>query len=387
MVVIGDIHGRFHRVREWIAALESARGLTASLVLAVGDVEAFLAADDHRRKAAKRAMPAEFADYVSGRCAFERPMHFIGGNNEDFEALHAIPAGGPIASNLHYLGRVGAKNINGFDVAWLSGIYAPRYVDKPLQPPTSPDTCRQAGYFRRDEVRVLDSVVGADILLTHEWPRGLAVRSLAASRGVYKDLKAFHTPWVGNQVARALVERIRPRWLFCGHSHVAFASVVRHNDGTETRIACLDQASRSDGAVFWTEWQDGRAVVAGWGISGEVCWRDGQVWDERRTPACGVAPKSVAHLRVPRASARFVSDSGERATNAATRAHGECEPHRVHTAPTRPQHPCRRDADTSGVHGVRSGHDVQGGRRAPQDGGDGAPLELELERKVAGGER
>jgi hypothetical protein len=376
VVVIGDIHGRFHRVREWIAALESGRGRSASLVLAVGDVEAFLHADDHRRKAAKRQMPAEFADYVSGRCAFERPLHFIGGNNEDFEGLHPIPRGGTVAPNLHYLGRVGHQSLAGFSVAWLSGIYAPRYVDKPLLPPTTPDACRQAGYFRHDEVRELDVVSDADILLTHEWPRGLASRHAAASRGIFKDYKAFHTPWIGNQVARMLVDRVRPRWMFCGHSHVPFTSVIRHADGGETRIACLDQASRSDGAVFWTEWLDGRAVLAGWGTSGEPCWREGQPWDERRTPLAGLAPRVAPHRAhvtaegAPRGSHRAASSElGERSA--------------------------RRDADASGVHPARRAHGAAKRHeprhahesRALAAASEPAMAEVDVARKAAGGER
>jgi predicted phosphodiesterase len=291
IVVIGDIHGRFHRVREWIAALESARGRAASLVLSVGDIEAFVAADDQRRKAAKRAMPAEFADYVSGRCSFERPLYFIGGNNEDFEALHPLHNGGPIAPQMHYLGRYGERTLNQLKVAYLSGIYAPRYVDKPLLLPVTPEGCRQAGYFRTTEINALAALSKMpEIMLAHEWPRGLAARPGAVARGVFRELRAYQTPWIGNGATRGLVETIRPKWLFCGHSHVAFAGVIAHEKG-QTNVACLDQAGRSDGAVFWLEYAGSKAVSAGWGTSGTECWRANEIWDERRTPNCGLAEK------------------------------------------------------------------------------------------------
>lgn len=290
IVVIGDIHGRFHRVREWIAALESARGQAATMVLSVGDIEAFVTADDQRRKAAKRAMPAEFSDYLSGRCSFERPLYFIGGNNEDFEALHSMRDGGAIAPNVNYLGRVGERTLHNVKLAYLSGIYAPRYVDKPLLLPVNPEGCRQAGYFRTHEVNELSAVGDAEIMLAHEWPRGLAARPSAVTRGVFRELKAYQTPWIGNAFTRGLVENIQPRWLFCGHSHVAFAGAISHSGG-QTNVACLDQAGRSDGAVFWLEYSNGRAVCAGWGTSGEECWTTSDVWDERRTPPCGLAEK------------------------------------------------------------------------------------------------
>ena len=94
---VGDIHGRFHRVEAWMDALEAARGRPVDMVLAVGDVEAFRHADDHRRKTAKRGMPAEFAEYADGLRRMKRPLYFIGGNNEDFEALHDSPQGFELA--------------------------------------------------------------------------------------------------------------------------------------------------------------------------------------------------------------------------------------------------------------------------------------------------
>src|SRR5688500_12711728 len=106
-VGIGDLHGRFNRVQGWLETLERGLGREIDLVFAVGDVEAFRSADDHRRKAAKRQMPAEFADYAEGQRKLHRPMHFIGGNNEDFEALHSMQEGGALAEGLRYLGRAG----------------------------------------------------------------------------------------------------------------------------------------------------------------------------------------------------------------------------------------------------------------------------------------
>src|SRR5438067_319818 len=108
-VGIGDIHGRFHRVQEWLQALEKARGRRVSAAFAVGDVEAFGKADDHRRKAAKRGMPAEFSEYAEGVRAVQSPLFFIGGNNEDFHTLHGMQQGGTLAARVQYLGRAGAQ--------------------------------------------------------------------------------------------------------------------------------------------------------------------------------------------------------------------------------------------------------------------------------------
>lgn len=273
---VGDIHGRFHRVQGWLRDLEQGRGRPLDVVFAVGDVEAFQTRDDHQRKAAKRAMPSEFADYVDGQQTLHRPLYFIGGNNEDFQALHSLPEGGEVAKQLHYLGRVGARAFDGLSVGWLSGIHAPSYLDTPLREPKTPATQKQAGYFRAPEVqRLLAEARSVQLLLVHEWPRGLFRR--VAGRPV--------RPWMGNPITRGLVDTLRPAWLFCGHSHEALAATLEHPDGRLTRVACLDEATSPDGALFWMEWEGSEPRHAGWGPSGRTDWNAGEPWSQDKTPA------------------------------------------------------------------------------------------------------
>jgi hypothetical protein len=271
-------------VQQWIAELESARGRPADLCLAVGDVEAFLTADDHRRKAARRTMPAEFAEYADGSRALHRPLYFIAGNNEDFVTLHATPEGAEVGPGLFYLGRVGVRTLEDIRVGYLSGIHAPRFYDRPLEEPTNLERAKQAGYFRHDEVATLGRESKIDLMLVHEWPRGMVSRSRAVENGCTRELRAFKFPWIGNPVTRTLVDKMRPQWLLCGHSHTAFAVTIAHPGGGETRVACLDQSARADGAVFWMEWAGGRALRAGWGTSGVEAWKQGEPWNESRTP-------------------------------------------------------------------------------------------------------
>jgi lariat debranching enzyme len=274
---VGDIHGRFHRVQGWLRALEEGRGKPLDAVFAVGDVEAFKTKDDHQRKAAKRAMPAEFADYVSGQHTLHRPLWFIGGNNEDFQSLHALQEGGEVAEGLHYLGRVGTRRFGALRVAWLSGIHAPRHVDTPLREPTTPATQKQAGYFRTPEVDVLRAVGDVELLLVHEWPRGLFRPT--AGRPI--------RPWMGNPITRTVVDRMKPAWLWCGHSHEPLAATLQHPDGRATRVVCLDEASQPAGSVFWMEWDGLEATEAGWGTSGRPVWHRGEAWGEDTMPSLG----------------------------------------------------------------------------------------------------
>ncbi|WP_224367354.1 metallophosphoesterase [Hyalangium versicolor] len=283
VVGVGDIHGRFHRVEAWMDALEAARGRPVDLVLAVGDVEAFRRPDDHRRKAAKRAMPAEFAEYADGQRRMKRPLYFIGGNNEDFEALHDSPGGCELAPNVHYLGRAGMRQVNGLRIAYLSGIHAPRFFEQPLKRPTSLDTAKQAGYFRAPEVETLLGLRDVDILLAHEWPRGIVQRARDEGLSTGRPLPSY---WIGNPITRRLVDTLRPRWVLCGHSHKGFAvSLGGEGHRPVSRVACLDQAARPDEAVFWLEYEGREAVRGGWGISGEVSWQAGESWSLLRLPA------------------------------------------------------------------------------------------------------
>ncbi|HEY1907563.1 MAG TPA: metallophosphoesterase [Myxococcaceae bacterium] len=280
IVGVGDIHGRFHRVRTWLDALERALERQVDAVLAVGDVEAFASADDHRRKAAKRTMPAEFAAFAQGESRMTRPFYFIGGNNEDFETLHGLQAGGEVAPGVRYLGRVGTATIAGLRIGWLSGIYAPKWLDTPLQAPTSAATRKQAGYFRRPEVERLRAERQLDLLLTHEWPRGLFARTPG------KPVR----PWMGNALTRSLADEVQPQWLLCGHSHERFAATLNHGGGAQTRVACLDEAAEPEGSILWMEWSGGQALRVGWGIDGHASWTLAQTWG---------APRGASARRVP----------------------------------------------------------------------------------------
>jgi hypothetical protein len=268
----GDIHGRFHGWG-WLDTLEQALGRGIDQVLAVGDVEALRHADDHRRKAAKRTMPAEFADLASGETRMSRPFAFIGGNNEDFETLHGMPAGGEVAPGIRYLGRVGEATLAGVRVGWLSGIYAPKWYEAPLERPTTVATRKQSGYFRASEVEQIRSAHGVQLLLTHEWPRGLFTQMAG---------KPFR-PWMGNVHTRGVVDTLRPAWLLCGHSHEACRHAAPRRRASHP-LACLDESAEPEGALLWMEWQDGEARRVGWGVDGQVAWNHGQPWGAvRRT--------------------------------------------------------------------------------------------------------
>ena len=79
-----------------------------------------------------------------------------------------------------------------------------------------------------------------DLLLVHEWPKGLFRRTDSGG----KKLRAYRFPWIGNPISRDVMDHLQPAWVFAGHSHVPFATSVTYGNGKVTRVACLDQAAK-----------------------------------------------------------------------------------------------------------------------------------------------
>ena len=80
----------------------------------------------------------------------KRPLYFIGGNNEDFEALHDCARRVRAGAQRALPGAGGVRQLHGLRVAFLSGIHAPRFYRAAAQAARRRcDTAKQAGYFRR----------------------------------------------------------------------------------------------------------------------------------------------------------------------------------------------------------------------------------------------
>ena len=272
LAALGDIHGRFERVEGWLESLARAHGRPVDLALAVGDLETFDAEAQSLRKRTKRAGAAEFGAYARGARRLPCPLAFVGGNNEDFAALHGMPQGGELAPDVRYLGRAGATELAGLRTAFLSGIHAPTSFDLPLRAPTNLDLARRAGHFRRGEVEQVTQLTGhVELLLLHDWPRGL----IRGGEGPRPRPPAY---W-GNTVATELIHALRPSWVLCGHQHRAWAATLGHS-----RVACLDQAEAPERSVLWLEASAGRITRVGWGVGAEAAWSTGAPWSPRCVP-------------------------------------------------------------------------------------------------------
>ena len=189
---LGDIHGAFETVEDIMT-----RHSDVSLWVSVGDV-----ADNDGRYFTPVA-----------------PLHWIKGNNEDFDVIAAAMAGRPAAPGLHYLPNGGPHQVGPWRVAALGGTFAPSWYHTPASalPPSrgrkttaaslklgkSRDDKRR--HFVRDEVVACKSLAGIDVFLTHEAPRPFypAGRRIDAGKTVLNEVLAT----------------MRPRLHLFGHHH------------------------------------------------------------------------------------------------------------------------------------------------------------------------
>jgi hypothetical protein len=180
---LGDIHGAFETVQ-----LIMKRHEDVPLWVCVGDV----ASND--------------GDYFTPAA----PLHFIKGNNEDFDVLAAAKAGHPPAPTLHYLPNGGPYSVGPWRVAALGGTFAPTWYNTAASalPPSkgkkpSPASLKlgksrddKRRHFVRDEVLLCKSLSSIDLFMTHEAPRPFypAGRRIDAGKTVLNDVLAAMKP-------------------------------------------------------------------------------------------------------------------------------------------------------------------------------------------------
>ena len=152
------------------------------------------------------------------------PTYFILGDEFDTTLVDALPAGGTLCHNLHYLGRSGVQQLrlgeNGaqhLSIAYLSGIYDPSsYFSGAMQGPQR-NIKYQPNYIEEDVIRLMGAglqVETVDVMLTAEWAKGwqmlLPVDKLPKGAGAAALTNA------GSPVVAKLASQISTRYHFAG---------------------------------------------------------------------------------------------------------------------------------------------------------------------------
>src|SRR3982750_3449390 len=168
------------------------------------------------------------------------PLHWIKGNNEDFDVIAAATNGGePLPPTLRHLPNGCPHQVGPWRVAALGGTFAPSWYHPPAAqlPPSrgrkATDTMKlgksrddKRRHFVRDEVLAVKELKNVDVFLTHEAPRPF----YPAGRRIDS----------GKTVINEVLTAMRPKLHLFGHHH-EFTDSVRQN----VRSIGLDMVTRS----------------------------------------------------------------------------------------------------------------------------------------------
>jgi uncharacterized protein len=164
----------------------------------------------------------------------EKPLHWIKGNNENFDRIAGWQSGEPQPRNLHYIPNGTSTRVGPLVVAGLGGTFAPTWFETPARdlPHTPKDDKRR--HFVREEVEACRLLHGVDLLMTHEAARPfiIADQPRAGANAVRRD--------AGKPVINELLAAMQPRLHLCGHHH-RFSETVREG----VRSVCIDRINRS----------------------------------------------------------------------------------------------------------------------------------------------
>jgi lariat debranching enzyme len=135
----------------------------------------------------------------------------------------------------------GVVNFGGLRIAGLSGIYKEHDYDMGHfeRPPYNPGTLRSVYHVRNVETyRLLqlrtpgceDDSKNIDIMLTHDWPRGIErygdTQSLLRKKQFFRH--EVETNTLGSPVGENLLHTLQPKRWFSAHLHVKFEATVYH---------------------------------------------------------------------------------------------------------------------------------------------------------------
>lgn len=168
---LGDIHGDFEAARRIMR-----RHPEADFWVCVGDL-----ADDAGRYE-----------------AVDRPLHWIKGNNENFDLI----AAGELPENLHFIPNAQLLEMSGVRIAGLGGTFAPTWYEIPAADLPHPkkgsakatELADKRRHFVREEVEACRAMDGVDLFLTHEAPRPFRVGRLDAGKLPVNEVLAAMKP-------------------------------------------------------------------------------------------------------------------------------------------------------------------------------------------------
>ncbi|RKO92541.1 Metallo-dependent phosphatase-like protein [Blyttiomyces helicus] len=250
IAVEGCCHGELDRIYAALKHLERVENITIDLLLVCGDFQpvrnmgdlSVLACPDRYRSL------GTFHQYYDGSKVAPFPTLFVGGNHEASNYLWELYHGGWAAPNIYFLGMAGVINFGGLRIGGLSGIYKQQHYEQgyPESQPYNDNEARSIYHVRKYNIhRIAQIRDPIDIIMTHDWPRGIAhhgnTRQLIARKPFLSG--EINSNTLGSYPSEYLLKKLRPDFWFAAHLHVKFAAIYRHDNATAelTKFLSLDK--------------------------------------------------------------------------------------------------------------------------------------------------
>lgn len=247
ILCVGCLHAEWDLLVDKVEEI-LASGETLDLVLVAGDAETFRTEEDLKSFHApeKYRVMGSFQKLYRGERRMPVLTIMIGGNHEASDVLHVLPFGGWVAENIYYAGRASCLVVGNISIALESGIYAGndyfRCVDEryPIR-----ERCDQvsACHLRAFSDFQLLGLAKADIVVTHDWPSGMALHGAGFLKKYRSHLvESDRAGTFGLPAGMHIMERLRPSWWIAAHHHTDFKTVVG-----ETRFTAIPKTIQKNG--------------------------------------------------------------------------------------------------------------------------------------------
>ena len=251
IAVQGCSHGALDRIYETLALYQEKHGKKIELLLCCGDFQALRNTTDFDTISVphKYRSMGSFYKYYAGIKTVPILTILIGGNHEASSYLQELYYGGWVAPNIYYLGAAGVVNYRGIRIAGVSGIYNNNDYRKGRYefPPYDNSSLRSVYHVRNVEVARLkvlgkmhdlmrrqqegiENKVPVDIMISHDWPRGIEQHGNTA--GLIRKKKFFKQEIQDNNLGSPSNEELllvlKPLFWFAAHLHVKFWASFHH---------------------------------------------------------------------------------------------------------------------------------------------------------------
>ncbi|XP_058066786.1 lariat debranching enzyme [Anopheles bellator] len=248
IAIEGCAHGELEKIYDLIGTIQEEQSITVDLLICCGDFQSTRNLQDLQCMAVppKHLDMGSFYKYYSGEKVAPILTLFIGGNHEASNYLQELPYGGWVAPNIYYLGYAGVVDCNGVRIGGISGIFKGHDFHKGrFEFPPYTEATKRSVYHQRhiDVFRLKQLGPGVDIMLSHDWPRGITAHGNVAQLLRFKPAfrEDIESNRLGSGPCEAVLRELQPPYWFAAHLHCKFAALVEHPDGQQTKFLALDK--------------------------------------------------------------------------------------------------------------------------------------------------